>query len=69
MENDPAEALASLVHDVKSASADLKNAAGHLRGGSSNEELELLALMSGQARSLAAAIATYEAARRAERRK
>lgn len=69
MGNDSAEALASLVHDVKSTCSNLKRASEHLRGGSSNEELELLALMRGQARSLADAITAYEASRRAERQK
>lgn len=68
MENDPAEALASLVHDVKSTCSNLKCAAERLRGDSTNDELELLALMSEQARSLADAIAAYETARREKSR-
>jgi hypothetical protein len=61
--------LESLIHDVNSKCASLTGAAAHLRAiQSAEEELELLSLMSAQARSLAAALAAYEAARRGKRR-
>ena len=67
MEND--DALANLVHDINGKCSNLKSAAALLRGESSKEELELLDLMSKQARSLADAISSYEVLRRSERPK
>ena len=60
-------ALSTLVHDVNGKCANLKSAAALLRDAPAKDELELLALMSQQARSLADAIAAYEALRRGER--
>lgn len=58
-----------LVHDINSKCSNLKRASGLLRGDSSKEELELLALMHDQARSMVEAIAAYEASSRGARRK
>lgn len=69
MATDPAAELADLIHDVNSKCASLKTAAARLCGGSTKDELELLGLMSEQARSLAHILAAYEAARRGGRRK
>ena len=63
------DALADLVHDIQGKCTNLKSAAAMLRGGASKEELELLGLMSRQARSLADEISAYEARRRGERPK
>lgn len=63
------DSLSGLVHDINGKCSNLKSAAALLRGESSKEELELLALMSTQARSLADAISSYEALRRGERPK
>lgn len=63
------DSLSSLVHDINGKCSNLKSAAALLRGESSKEELELLALMSKQARSLADAISSYESLRRGERPK
>lgn len=63
------ESLASLVHDINGKCANLKSGAALLRGEYSEDELELLGLMSTQARSLADAISSYEALRRGERPK
>ena len=59
--------LASLVHDINGKCANLRSAAALLRGETSKDDLELLGLMSKQARSLADAISAYEALRRGER--
>jgi signal transduction histidine kinase len=59
--------LATLVHDINGKCTNLKSAAALLRGAAPKDELELLALMSKQARSLADAISAYEALRRGER--
>lgn len=65
VENDVA--LARLVHDIKGKCADLRSAAVMLRGEDSKEELEILGLMSLQARALADEISAYEARRRGGR--
>jgi hypothetical protein len=59
--------LSNLVHDINGKCANLKSAAALLRDAPSKGELELLGMMSKQARSLADAIAAYEARRRGER--
>lgn len=61
--------LSHLVHDINGKCANLKSAAALLRGEASKKELELLGLMSQQARFLADAISAYEALRRGERSK
>lgn len=63
------DALARLRHDVNGKCANLKNAAALLKGEESKDELELLDLMTKQARSLADEIAAYEARRRGDRPK
>lgn len=66
---DPAAELADLRHDIYSKCTNLKAAAARLRGESTEAELELLKLMSEQARSLADSLAAYETGRRGDRRK
>lgn len=61
--------LQNLVHDVNAKCTNLKRAAGVLRGEPTVQELEYLALMAQQSRSLADSIAAYEAKQLAEHRK
>ena len=65
MATDPA--LSKLVHDVNGQCSNLKAAAAQLRGVDSEDELELLRLMSERARLLADGLAAYERARRSGR--
>jgi 1,2-phenylacetyl-CoA epoxidase catalytic subunit len=61
-------ALAKLKHDVNGQCANLKAAAAQLSGEDSEDELELLRLMSERARVLADGIAAYEKSRRGGRK-
>ncbi|MFI5363166.1 MAG: hypothetical protein ACHQ49_14460 [Elusimicrobiota bacterium] len=63
------DALGRLRHDVNGTCANLKSAAALLKGEASADELELLRLMTQQARSMADSIAAYEARRGGERPK
>ena len=67
MGNDRSNSLSSLLHDVVAKCSNLKNAAALLREEPADGELELLALMVQQARSLADDISAYETARRGRR--
>jgi hypothetical protein len=61
MEND--DSLERLVHDVNGKCSSIRGAVTMLRGEDSKDELELVALMSRAARSLAELLSAYETRR------
>lgn len=61
--NDRAAELSDLRHDVVTKCMNIKTAVIELRGTATADELELVALMSDQARELAERIDAYAAAR------